>query len=168
TYLGATTWLAPAGDLDGDGRSELLNPTYSNNGSDVGALVVFSSTEHLLQDLGSALAGGLGEPVLEVESAMTGGSVLRLRLSGAATVAAVHLIVGVAPLNAPFMGGTLVPAPNLVLGDFFTDGAGAFELWAPLPPVVPSGAELYMQSWIADGGAPAGFAASNGVKGVFP
>ena len=47
-------------------------------------------------------------------------------------------------------------------------GAGSKTLGSHWPAGVPSGFSFWSQWWIADAGAPAGYAASNGVRGTTP
>lgn len=166
-HKNGTRWLAPAGDLDGDGKLELMNSTYSNSGIAAGAVVVFSSTTYPLTDVGHALAGAAGDPALVAEGNLEGGSVLRLSLSNAWTWTPAILVIGLTPLNAPFMGGTLVPSPHVVLWGLNTGPSGKHDLWLPIVPGIPSQLELYMQYWM-DGGHPTSVTASNAVKGIFP
>lgn len=166
-YLNATTWLAPAGDLDGDGAQDLLNSTYSLSGLGVGAVVVFSSTTHPLEDLGYALGGSLGDPQLLVEGAMNGGSVLRFELSNTPGYATAFVMIGTSAIHLPFRGGTLVPSPD-AFSVMTANASGRLSFSASLPPGVPGQTELYAQFWILDGSGPFGLTASNAVKGVVP
>jgi len=69
-------------------------------------------------------------------------------------------------LNAPFKGGILGPTPDLILPVAVNAGSSHVEvMW---PAGVPSGAEIFIQAWIADGGAPKGFAASPTLRGTTP
>ena len=74
------------------------------------------------------------------------------------------LFVGLSELGAPFKGGTLVPAVDLLV-PLTTDAAGGTSLQATWPAGIPPGFNFWVQVWIADPGGPVGFAASNGLKG---
>lgn len=119
-------------------------------------------------DLGLALAGTSGAPILEGAGPFTGGSTATLTLTQAAPSAAVALILGVQPANLPFLGGTLVPTPDLLLFGLGTDGAGTLVLAGPLPAAVPSGVTIFFQAWITDSAGPMGYSASNGLAGTLP
>ncbi|HZM00551.1 MAG TPA: hypothetical protein VFD43_09905 [Planctomycetota bacterium] len=120
-------------------------------------------------DLGHALAGMGGiAPHLAPMGTLEPGTNGALLLSGAAPASLAYLIVGLDTLDAPFKGGTLVPAPLLVM-PFFTQADGHLSLcWASWPPSVPSGAEIDFQFWVIDAGGPAGFSASNAIQAVTP
>ena len=120
-------------------------------------------------DLGHALAGTGGvAPHLAPLGTLEPGSAGALLLGGAAPASLAFLIVGLDTLDAPLKGGTLVPAPLLVL-PFFTQGDGHLSLsWSSWPPSVPSGAQIDFQVWVVDSGGPAGFAASNALQALTP
>jgi len=117
-------------------------------------------------DLGFALAGSAGEPQLSGTGVLAAGETIELALTSAQPSAAAYWVLGVARLDLPFKGGTLVPAfaaPLGMLVGFNTDSAGELTLSAPWPAGLPSGIEVTSQFWISDPGGPVGFAASNAV-----
>ena len=118
-------------------------------------------------DLGHALAGAGGAPVLEGSGQLVGDSLLQLELSDAAASAPATLVIGLSEIDAPFKGGVLVPSADL-LAPLVTSPAGALVLSGTWPLGVPSGASLWLQAWVADAGGPKGFAASNGLKATTP
>jgi hypothetical protein len=121
-------------------------------------------------DLGFALAGTHGEPVLVGEGDLSGGSSLRIALGGALELTPASLLVGLSALNVPFKGGVLVPdfqAPGLLV-PLFTNAQGRVILNATWPLGLPSGLDVYLQYWVLDSAGPAGFAASNAVRGTTP
>ena len=75
------------------------------------------------------------------------------------------LVAGLSALQAPFKGGTLVPAPDVLL-PLATDAAGALGLPFTWPQGVPAGIELYVQFWVQDASASHGLAASNALRGT--
>src|SRR5690606_40927819 len=72
-------------------------------------------------DLGGGLAGTIGVPVLTGDGPLTGGSVATITLSGASPSAAVAVVLGPAEVNLTFLGGTLVPAPSVLLFGLVTN-----------------------------------------------
>jgi hypothetical protein len=121
-------------------------------------------------DLGNALAGTHGEPQLDGTGSLVGGSAYAITLSDALENTTAYLVVGFAPLFAPFRGGVLVPDPAppgffVALG---TDGGGGFVIADTWPDDVPPGVFLYLQSWIEDPVGPTGLAASNGLQAITP
>jgi len=115
----------------------------------------------------SALAGSAGEPVLFGAGALTAGEPLVLTLDKAAPVSSGLLIYGATVVNLPAFGGLLVPSPDRVAA-FATDAAGMLALTAEWPAGLPAGFALYVQAWVADAGAPQGWAASNALGLVAP
>jgi hypothetical protein len=110
---------------------------------------------------GLAGSGGL-VPQLAGIGPLTPGSANSLQLAAAAAQQPLMLVAGLAEIDAPFKGGTLCPEP-LLLVPAATGATGAFTLPFVLPDA-PAGATLHLQAWIDDGGAPHGWAASNGLK----
>lgn len=126
---------------------------------------------HLVQTgiwttLDGALAGSAGEPRLRGTGHPVDGSSVGLDLTLANPNAMTWLIAGLTRIDLPFMRGTLVPAPDVVLPLQSTDAAGALSISDTWPSGLPPGYELYLQCWIADPAAPRGLAASNGVLAV--
>ena len=118
--------------------------------------------------LGRALAGTGGFPVLSAFGDLSPGSAVSFALTQARPDAAAYLVLGLSDLSAPFKGGVLVPAPDVVLAGLATDGDGALALADTWPAGVPSSFTFRAQTWIADPAGPAGFAASNAVAGTAP
>ncbi len=110
---------------------------------------------------GLAGSGGL-VPQLAGVGPLTPGSANALELLAAAAQQPLVLVAGLAEIDAPFKGGTLCPDP-LLLVPATTGATGTFTLPFVLPDA-PAGATLQLQAWIDDGGAPHGWAASNGLK----
>ncbi len=119
-------------------------------------------------DLGSGLGGAVGVPVLAGTGSLVGGQPITLDLSDALPGSTTTLVVGFAALDAPFKGGTLVPAPNLLFTGLPIDAAGSFVLNATWPLGLPSGATLFFQHWVVDAAGPQGFSASNGLAATTP
>jgi hypothetical protein len=66
-------------------------------------------------DLGSGLAGLHGIPAFSGCGTLAAGDPIKLSLTGARENSTAHLFIGVSAGNAPFKGGTLVPAPDFVI-----------------------------------------------------
>ncbi len=118
-------------------------------------------------NMGFGLGGTNGMPLLAGAGPLTAGSVNQFALSNAAPSAPAVMVIGLAAVFLPILGGTLVPSPDVTL-PIATDATGRatlpFTQGAPMPPAT----RLYAQWWILDGGAPAGLAASNGLVAVSP
>ena len=119
-------------------------------------------------DLGAALAGAHGPPLLAPDGMLQPGSPVTLALSNALENSSFTLIVGVSALQAPFKGGTLVPFPSVLVFGLPTGPAGALTLQGTWPSGLPSGFSLYFQEWVVDASGPSGLAATNAVRAVTP
>lgn len=119
-------------------------------------------------DLGSALAGTAGPPVLDGLGLLSADSPLKLELRKAAPLAPANLVVGLTAMNAAFKGGIMVPSTDLLITGLVTDAAGDILLETTWPAGVPAATPIFLQGWIEDLGAPKGWAASNAVRLVTP
>ncbi len=119
-------------------------------------------------DLGHALAGTTGDPLLQGVGPLTDGSDNSLDLTNALPGSTTSIIVGFAALEIGFKGGLLVPSPDVLVIGLPLDGTGALSIPFVWPSGVPSGVSLWFQHWISDPAGPKGFAASNGLKAITP
>jgi hypothetical protein len=153
------------GDFDLDGRPDLaVVPSYGGDERNIS--IVLNTAPSPWTKVGHALAGSNGVPSLHGSGTLAAGSHDAFHLIGARPAAAAGLFFGLTQVLAPFKGGTLVPAPLLIL-PLFTGPTGLVDL-AFVMPAVPPGLALVTQVWIADPQAAHGFAASNGLVGVTP
>ncbi len=157
---------AAAGDLDGDGRPELVLafPYDDQAGADAGVVVVLKGAVAGWTDLGLGLAGALGEPRLLGQGTLSPGALGSLTLADAAPTAPTALFVSLFSMPTPFKGGTLVPLPVLVQVDLLTGIDGSLALPFAWPVGIPVGTELFFQSAVADAGAVKGVALSNALQ----
>ncbi len=118
-------------------------------------------------DLGFALPGSSGSPALDASGPLTGGSVLAIDLEQAHPLAHAYLVVGFSTLYAPYKGGVLVPAFDLLV-QVPTDALGEIHLQSHWPNGAPAGVPIVMQFWIDDPDAPQGRAGSNAVGALTP
>jgi hypothetical protein len=119
-------------------------------------------------DLGFALAGTTGEPVLAGTGSLIAATAGALTLSEAATSATAVLFTSVTSTPAPFKGGTLVPVPVAIALPLVTSGTGSVTLAWPSWPAGLSGLDLFFQVAIADDGAPNNVALSNALRADVP
>ncbi|HZL99166.1 MAG TPA: hypothetical protein VFD43_02845, partial [Planctomycetota bacterium] len=117
--------------------------------------------------LGAGLPGAAGVPVLRACGSLQPGEATSFLVGWAAPGAAGALVLGVAQAGLPFKGGVMVPAPDLIL-PLLTDADGAWSIGFPWLHGVPHGFSFHAQAWIADAGAPAGFAATPGLRATTP
>lgn len=116
--------------------------------------------------LGGAKPGSAGTPELRASGTLAAGAKNALYLGRALGSASATLVFGVAPLNAPFKGGVMVPAP-LLLVTLASDVDGVLDLPFVLPALPPA-TPLFFQYWITDPGATHGVSASNALQGLTP
>lgn len=118
-------------------------------------------------DQGNALAGVFGDPTMSGDGPATPLSSNLITVGNGAQNATFALFVGLTDDNAPFKGGVLVPAPQIVV--VANSGpAGGFAFNLDIPAGTPSGVEIWMQTGFADGAAVAGVSLSNAILGVVP
>jgi hypothetical protein len=121
-------------------------------------------------NLGFALAGVSGDPVLTGTGTLVAGCPLSLALTNAKASASTLLFIAVGPVSgASFKGGFLAPVPFLATIGLPTSPAGAITL----PATMPSGANgfglpMTLQFAIADAAAIHGTALSNAIQGIIP
>jgi hypothetical protein len=153
-----------------EGDSLLVGSLLDDDGAaDTGsAYLVHLGSAPAWTDLGAALPGAAGPPLLAGSGETCSGGAWLLSLTDGRALAPAALVAGFAALQAPFKGGTLVPAPDVVLAGLGTDGAGALSLSLALPVGVPSGLALLFQVLVADAAAPHGVALSNAVMAQAP
>ena len=118
-------------------------------------------------DLGSALAGTYGDPVLAGGGPLTAGSTTSVLVSNARESTPGLFVVGASALSIPLLGGTLVPAPDVLL-PFTTDAAGTAAFTGYAWPAPAAGKSIWAQAWIIDPAAPQVLAASNAVRADAP
>ena len=120
-------------------------------------------------DLGFALAGTAGDPLLTGTGSLAPASYNTVKLVNANPSSLAALFISLASTPIPFMGGTLVPNPFIDPPIFVTTSpSGKFELGFVMPEGVPPGTDLFVQWAIVDGGGPNGVAMSNALRGDVP
>jgi len=159
--------LAFPGDVDGDGHADLL---IGDAGPGSSFWTVFLDPDNPWQTLsdGALEGGNTFAPELRGEGPLQPGTPWSLELSIAARHAPAAFVAGTSAASLPFKGGVMVPAPNLIVSGFITDGEGRLELQGLWPGGVPPQSELWIQAFVVDVGAPAGLSASNAVMATTP
>lgn len=137
-------------------------------GSESGSVYRFDVAAGEWADLGSGLAGGAGVPTLFGWGPQLPGCTVNLALNNGPSNASAYLVFGLSQLAAPFKGGLLVPAPDILIPGLTTSAAGSIGLSFTWPAGVPAEVSLYYQYWLVDAGGPAGFSASNGLQSTSP
>jgi hypothetical protein len=163
--------LAVPGDLDGDGRPDLVigaPGSFDGGGASTGALWVVFLNAGVWETIPGGVSGTHGLPLITGAGTMVEGEPASVSLSGALENAPAGLFLGFSQLGAPFKGGVLVPNNDILLDGLVTSAAGAIDLATVWPPAIPAGTGVWYQYWIADGAALKGLAASDGLKGTSP
>jgi len=114
-------------------------------------------------ELGGAVGSARRTPSLWGEGSLLPSATMRIVLSSAREQAPTALVLGARRIDAPLLGGTLIPEPNLVL-PVLTDAIGSHPLELPRPVNLMRGAPLFWQGWVLDPAAPQGVTASNGLQ----
>jgi len=161
--------LALLGDLDGDGRVDLaVGNRFDDDGApNLGAVwMLFLDAASPWINLGEPLAGTAGLPTLLGEGPLTGDTKAILHLMSARRLSPAVLFLGLGTVNAPFLGGVLVPQADVVVGGLLTKFDGSLDVSGRWPTGVPAGSEVDFQFWIQDPVGPEGWAASNGLRAL--
>lgn len=181
-YLGAGTLFEMAiCKVNANGTSawtKTLPGSYTNDfvlGShDKSIFVVGGQTARLLdpaegpwQNVGKSLAGTNGAPLLFGTGSLLAGSPFSLNLTAAAPATSALLVIGTGRVDLPLLGGTLVPAPSILVPGLPT-GSGSSTIGGVTPSGLPSGVDVYFQTWMPDAGGIFGVAASNGLRATLP
>ena len=115
-------------------------------------------------DLGFALPGKQGNPVLSASGPFTPNSAFKAEIKNLPQATGGVLLFGVGRVAAPVFGGTLVPdffAVNGLIPVATTNGVINFSV--PSVPSFPKGTRFYWQAWLVDQSAVQNFSASNAV-----
>ena len=175
-----TSWSWDFGDF---GTSTLQNPshTYTASGNYTVMLTVtgpggsdfelknrYITVSEPWHNLGSGLAGTHGIPLFVGDGTLSRYSSISFDLTNALQNSPIVLVLGTSAAYSPFKGGIMVPSTEWLLFGLSTDASGelSFSVWPNNP--VPSGASVYLQTWITDAAGPFGFAASNCIFQIAP
>ena len=116
-------------------------------------------------DLGASLAGSFA-PAMSGSGSLADGGAFNIAINGLPPSQVGYLFVGFNPLFADFKGGSLGPAPDLLLT--LPTGAGSINLPGGMPVGAPGNFSFYMQMWTPDAGAPQGADATNTLQATTP
>jgi hypothetical protein len=131
-------------------------------------LLSWFTSELTWSDVGCALPGTSGPPLLSGLGSLVGGSNGSLELTAAAPAALAALFVSTQSQPVPFKGGTLKAFPFVTPLVFTTDVDGSTSFPYVIPVGIPGGVVITAQIAVSDGGAVAGVALSNGIQGHTP
>jgi Thrombospondin C-terminal region len=161
---------------DGVGIFDVLDASFPGGTGSIAAYAFSQNNTNLANvtgsiptwtDLGQGMVGSTGVPELAGSGDLSASSLNQVTLSNAAPSSTATLVFGLAAIDAPFKGGTMVPHP-LMLVPLATSAGGGAALPFVWPVGIPSDFSIYFQFWIQDGAATHGLSASNGLKGTTP
>jgi hypothetical protein len=161
-------WVGDAGDVNADGRPDVLLgfPFHNQAAVDAGLVDVLSGALPSWSALPGGLAGVDGVPQLIGTGLLAPGTPGSLRLSGAAPAAAARLFVSLGSTPVPFKGGVLAAFPPIAQLALATNGAGEILLPWPAWPATPAGLALVFQVAVSDAAAVKGASISNPLQGT--
>lgn len=158
-------------DLDKDGRDDLLGTRQAFGLVTVPDAVLLRNATYAAAepfvDLGDALQGTRGYPVMLAQGSLMFAEPFSIRLENGPVGAQPFLVVGIAALEVPLKGGVLWPQTDFVVPVAPVDAEGVSSLQAIWLESV-GGYDVWFQYWFADAGAPSGFAATTGVRASVP
>ncbi len=144
--------------------------SVSSTDGHVGNPGTFASVEAIGSwvDSGGSLQGdpAFPAPMMTGSGPLVDDGPIGVSLLEALPGAPAYIVVGASEINAPFKGGLLVPAPNLII--ILPSTPGQLHMSGVWPAGMPSGMAISFQTWVADPSGPAGFTASNGVRATAP
>lgn len=121
-------------------------------------------TLDLFADIGFGKAGITGIPIAGGTGPLTAGSANTLDLANAAPGSTTNLFFGFSLIAAPFKGGTLGPASDILVTGLPTNGLGELTLPFTWPAGVPADLNFFYQFWTVDAAATKNLSASNTVR----
>lgn len=152
-----------AADFDGDGAVDVFaNVDFGPPIASAVALLRNRANRLAVDDVGGGTNGSAGEPRLGATGSGHVGTPFTFQLRRARRGAPLALAIGASAVRMPFFGGTLVPAPDIVL-PATTSASGTLSLTLSWPPA-PRGYALFAQAWVFDLAAPHRLAASNAIE----
>ncbi|MHC5210674.1 MAG: FG-GAP repeat domain-containing protein [Planctomycetota bacterium] len=167
SHVAQPRWIEVA-DVDGDGRQDVVAARFQDQANTLSALLnhTYGPGSPWL-DLGHALAGSNGTPIMLAEGTLIAGEPYSIALANGLPGGLGKLFVGLAPIHAPFKQGVMVPRPDVFFGPVPLDVSGGVAFGGVFPPGA-SGATIWMQWWLPEAGGPVGWAASSGVQAQVP
>ncbi|MHC5212801.1 MAG: FG-GAP repeat domain-containing protein, partial [Planctomycetota bacterium] len=160
--MGSKTSNVTVADFDGDGVDDVAASVTDSN-----HVAMLYSNEGPWTPLTKGLAGTNGIPRQLGTGTLESFAPYEFTLRDARESSFVLYFVGVAQLNVPFKGGTMVPDPLLPALLFETDPAGTLALSGAWPPGA-SGGTIVLQFWVIDPAGPLNYAASNALSASIP
>jgi hypothetical protein len=120
------------------------------------------------EDLGGGMPGSNGPLNLVGVGTLEGGTPVTTIVKNLLPDSVATLVLGLSPIHATFKGGLWVPKPDILIPGIPTGPDGVINLPTTWPMGFPAGFSFYEQYWMADPGAPLGFAGSNALRGTTP
>jgi FG-GAP-like repeat len=157
-------------DLDLDGRPDVIAVGTHDFNVATGIATLRNHTYGAgspFLDLGFALGGSNGAPILLANGSLVAGQPYSFRIANGTPGGVAALFLGLSELGAPFKGGILFPLPTLSSGPLPLDATGGLQISGAWPNG-SSGITFYMQAWMPQTGTPQGFASTSGLRAQVP
>jgi len=117
--------------------------------------------------VGLAIGGENGVPQLRGSGDLVGGNPASITVTHGKPSSQIYMILSFNALQAPFEGGTLVPAPDIIRL-FATNPSGVWTATIPWPLGLPPGTTIWYQGWQQDATGPVGWISTNGLRSTTP
>jgi hypothetical protein len=109
-----------------------------------------------------------GDPRMFGRGSLLGGTLAELLVEHADPGAIGVLVIGLSRIDLPFAGGTMVPALDVLIPGSSVAADGTAYFAGTWPDDIPSGTEVFFQSWLADPAGPKRRAATNALSAATP
>lgn len=133
-----------ADDIDGDGALDVLVTSSSGDAT----VAVAYGADGTWQRVGDSLAGPSGFSSLRAEGLLEAGSTITIEAPNGPPNARIAFVLGLDAGETPFLGGVLVPTPDVIVS-MTTDGDGGALISRTWRDGSPD-AEVYVQAWYPD------------------
>ncbi|MFT7462261.1 MAG: hypothetical protein ACI9EF_000599 [Pseudohongiellaceae bacterium] len=130
-------------------------------------MAVEKLTQGIWTSLGKSLDGTHGTPLFVGTGDLIEGSPFSLDLANSLENSLAALFIGFSEVCAPFHLGVLSPSPDFVI-IVTTDGLGEQQFAGDWPTGHGGPFPVYLQWWVQDAGALAGWSASNAIEALTP
>ncbi len=161
-------------DFDEDGLPDVAVGSYVGLGTFEPFSSVYVMRNHTYStsspflDLGHALAGSKGYPILLAEGDLQPATPMQLRLANGLPLGQATLVLGFRQIDVPFKGGVMVPSVDVLVPGLAIDAQGGVTLDASWPAGVSSGLSFFAQYWFKDLAAPTHEGSSSAVRVITP
>ncbi|HZM00013.1 MAG TPA: FG-GAP-like repeat-containing protein [Planctomycetota bacterium] len=158
--------VASAGDVDADGRDDVIIAAHNDSTIETfaGSAWVFGGRDFAWHETPSPSIVAADAPELSAFGALETGNGVTLLLTDAEPFQPCWIVAGLSQVLTPFLGGVLVPSPDVLAGPLLLNSAGGVLLSSAVPPALPAGTTICLQVWCASSTSSSGFVGSNAIE----